>query len=166
MTVIFGIMKVLSFNQLGNPMKKSKLLWLLAVIFVTSGFLLLLNSHSVHAADGLMNIVEEGGLRDVGAKAYSSTINSVLDPRVMIARVITKLLGFLGIIMVGLVMYSGWQYMSAEGDKTKLDAAKKRIQNATIGIVIIVSAYAITNFIIECSGFVTDRGILTNMMCS
>lgn len=146
-------------------MKKSKLLWLLAVVFLASGFLVLANQ-SANAADGLLGIVEEGGLKQVGSQAYSSNINSVLDPRVMAARVITRVLGFLGIIMVALVIYSGWQYMSAGGDKAKLEEAKKRIQNAVIGLIIILSAYTITNFVIECSGSVIDRGILTNLMCS
>lgn len=146
-------------------MKKSKLLWLLAVVFLASGFFVLANQ-SAYAADGLLGIVEEGGLKQVGSQAYSSNINSVLDPRVMAARVITRVLGFLGIIMVALVIYSGWQYMSAGGDKAKLEEAKKRIQNAVIGLIIILSAYTITNFVIECSGSVIDRGILTNLMCS
>lgn len=160
---IFGIMKLLSFNHLCNPMKKGKLLQLAVRSFAVMSFCFLILTGGVQA--GLLQTVEDGGLKQVGNRAYGSSVNTVLDPRVMVARVITKLLGFLGIILVAFIIYSGWQYMSAGGDKTKIEEAKKRIVNAVIGLVIIVSAYSIANFVIECSSFVTDKGILTNLMC-
>lgn len=163
MAGIFGIMKVLSFNHLCNPMKKGKLLQSAVKLFAVFSFCFLIISSSVQA--GLLETVEKGGLKEIGSRGYGSSVNTVLDPRVMVARVITKLLGFLGIILVALIIYSGWQYMTAEGDKAKLEEAKKRIMNAVIGLIIIVSAYSIANFVIECSSYVTDKGILTNLMC-
>lgn len=143
-------------------MKKGKFLSLAVMTFTVLSLFLIGSSF---AQAGLLNTVNEGGLAEIGNRGYGSNTNTVLDPRVMIARTISKLLGFLGIVMVVLIIYSGWQYMTAEGDKTKLEEAKKRIVNATIGLVIIISAYSIANFVIECSSFVTDKGILTNLMC-
>jgi len=130
----------------------------LAVVFSLS---LITGGNIAHA--GLLNTVEEGGLGAIGSKAYGSTVNTVLDPRIMIARAINLVLTFVGIIMVALIVYSGWQYMTAQGDKAKLEEAKKRIQNAVVGLIIIISAYALTTFLVECSSAVTDKGMLTNI---
>jgi type IV secretory pathway VirB2 component (pilin) len=116
-------------------------------------------------AGPLMDTVNNGGLKNIGEKAYTSSDSSVIDPRVMIARIVSKVLGFLGIIMVVLIIYSGFQWMTAEGDKGKIDAAKKRIQNTVIGLIIILSSYAVTNFIIECSSYATERGAIGNLLC-
>ena len=71
------------------------------------------------------------------------------DPRVIIASVIRIALGFLGIISVILIIYGGWMYMISEGDSEKVNKAKRIIINAIIGLLIIVSAFAITSFILN-----------------
>jgi hypothetical protein len=144
-------------------MKKGKLLRLAVNSLAIFSFCFLIVSGSAQA--GLLSTVEDGGLKQVGSKGFGSSVNTVLDPRVMVARAITKLLGFLGIILVAFIIYSGWQYMSAGGDKAKIDEAKKRIVNAVIGLVLVVSAFSIANFVIECASYVGEPGILTNLMC-
>jgi hypothetical protein len=144
-------------------MKKGKLLQLMVSSLAIFSFCFLLIVGSVQA--GLLDTVENGGLQQIGSKAYGSSRTTVLDPRVMVARGITKLLGLLGIILVAFIIYSGWQYMSAGGDKAKIDEAKKRIVNAVIGLILIVSAFSIANFVIECASYVGEPGILTNFMC-
>lgn len=160
---IFGIMKVLSFNYLCNPMKKGKLLQLAVRLLAIFSFCFLLVSGSAQA--GLLSTAENGGLKEIGSRGYGSSVNTVLDPRVMVARAITKLLGLLGIILVAFIIYSGWQYMTAGGDKAKIDEAKKRIVNAVIGLILVVSAFSIANFVIECASYIGEPGILTNFMC-
>lgn len=60
-------------------------------------------------------------------------------------KVILELIGF---VLVILMIISGLQYMTAAGNKTKIDAAVNRIKNAFIGLIIILIAYAATVFII------------------
>jgi hypothetical protein len=71
------------------------------------------------------------------------------DPRIMAANVIRIVLGFLGIIAVGLIIYAGWLYMTAGGEADKIEQAKKMLINAAIGLVIILSAFGIVTFIIS-----------------
>ncbi|MDD5291300.1 MAG: IPT/TIG domain-containing protein [Patescibacteria group bacterium] len=71
------------------------------------------------------------------------------DPRVMAANVIRIALGFLGIIAVGLIIYAGWLYMTAAGEEEKIEKAKKILTGAIIGLVIVLSAFAIASFILN-----------------
>lgn len=71
------------------------------------------------------------------------------DLRVAIVRIIQILLGFLGIVAVSLILYGGFIWMTSGGDPAKLEKAKKILINTVIGIIIILSAYTITAFIIR-----------------
>ena len=85
------------------------------------------------------------GLQDVG-----STIKlSATDPRIIAARIINYALGFLGIILVLIVLYAGYLYMTSGGEAEKTNRAKAMIRNAVIGLIIILSAWAIVRFVID-----------------
>lgn len=66
-----------------------------------------------------------------------------------IDRIITIALGFLGLLFVIWVLYAGFLWMTAAGDDGKVKKARTMIIEATIGVVIILAAYAITSFIIS-----------------
>lgn len=74
------------------------------------------------------------------------------DPRIIISNVIKIFLGFLGLISVILVMYAGFLWMTAGGDASKIEQSKKIMKNALIGLLIILSAYAIVSFIFRMLG--------------
>ncbi len=94
-----------------------------------------------------------GGLDAVGDTVKLSST----DPRIIVARIINVALGLLGIIMVTIILYAGFQWMTSGGDAAKIEEAKMRIRNAVIGLIIILSAYALTAFIVrsltEATGF-------------
>jgi cbb3-type cytochrome oxidase subunit 3 len=71
------------------------------------------------------------------------------DIRITIARIVRGFLGFLGTIALLLVLYAGFTWMTAAGDAEKIDRAKKILTSAVIGLVIIMSAFAITSFILR-----------------
>ncbi|MDD5071117.1 MAG: Ig-like domain-containing protein [Patescibacteria group bacterium] len=71
------------------------------------------------------------------------------DPRVMAANVIRIALGFLGIIAVSLIIYAGWLYMTAAGEEEKIEKAKKILTGAIIGLIIILSSFAIASFVLN-----------------
>jgi hypothetical protein len=73
----------------------------------------------------------------------------------IIGRVINIFLGFLGVVLLGLLIYAGFLWMTAGGDATKVEKAKLYIRNAIIGLVIIASAWAIVFFIFRA---LTDAG--------
>ncbi len=71
------------------------------------------------------------------------------DIRVLIARVIQVALGLIGVVMVVLMLYAGWLWMTAGGNEEQIGRAKKVLTNSAIGLSIIISSYAITSFIIS-----------------
>jgi hypothetical protein len=71
------------------------------------------------------------------------------DIRISIANIIQTLLGLLGLIAVVLILYAGFTWMTSGGNDEKIGKAKKTLISAVIGLVIILSAYAITTFVIE-----------------
>jgi len=65
----------------------------------------------------------------------------------IISTIIKAFLSLLGLIFVILVIYGGYNWMTAGGDEAKVEKAKKIIQRAIIGLIITVAAYAITEFV-------------------
>ncbi|MFW0862707.1 MAG: hypothetical protein ACKKL6_03955 [Candidatus Komeilibacteria bacterium] len=70
------------------------------------------------------------------------------DVENIVINFIQILLGFLGLVFVILIIWSGFQWMTAGGNSTAIDSAKKRIINAIIGLIIVLAAYVITDFVI------------------
>ncbi len=64
-------------------------------------------------------------------------------------QLIAIFLGFLGILFLSLVIYSGWQWMTAGGNEEKVSEAKQRIKNAVLGLALIFFAYIISNLVFK-----------------
>ena len=64
-----------------------------------------------------------------------------------IGKVIGAGLSFLGIAFMLLIIYGGFMWMFARGNDQAVGKAKEIITAAVIGLVIVLSAYAITAFI-------------------
>ncbi len=62
---------------------------------------------------------------------------------------INVLLGLLGIIFLVLTIYAGFLWMTAGGDEKKVAKAKGILVTAVIGLVILLSAYAISTFVLD-----------------
>lgn len=71
------------------------------------------------------------------------------DIRVIIGKIIRAALGLLGIIALALIVYAGFIIMTSGGDEQKITEGKKILINATIGLVIILSALAIVQFVLN-----------------
>jgi hypothetical protein len=70
------------------------------------------------------------------------------DLKATIGQLLKVALGFLGIIAVIIVLVGGFKYMTAGGSEEKVGDAKKWIISGIIGLAIILSAYAITSFVL------------------
>ncbi len=66
----------------------------------------------------------------------------------VIGTVINTVLAVLGIIFLTLTVYAGYIWMTAGGDEGKVEKAKETISRSVIGLVIVLLAYTIANFII------------------
>jgi hypothetical protein len=95
--------------------------------------------------DSGLNKTAIGDNKNPGA-GYSTTGLFSTIPGIAGA-IIGAILSLLGVIFLGLMIYGGYTWMMARGNEQKVDKAKQIIISATIGLVIVVSAYAITAFI-------------------
>lgn len=89
-------------------------------------------------------------VNDLGVPEIQSSIKlGSGDVRQTAAQIINVALGFLGIIAVVIVLLGGFKYMIAGGNEEKTSEAKKLIVSGIIGLAIILSAWAITSFVIS-----------------
>ncbi len=77
----------------------------------------------------------------------NSGFNSSTNAQSIIGLVIQAFLSLLSIIFIILILYAGFNWMTAGGDEKKVEDAKGTIQRAVIGLVIIIAAFAITYFV-------------------
>ena len=88
------------------------------------------------------------------AQQYSNTIGQQatggqpVDLQTMIGRIINILLGFIGIILLLIILYAGFLWMTAGGDEGQVKKAKAWIANSVVGLIIVVAAFAISSFVL------------------
>jgi hypothetical protein len=71
------------------------------------------------------------------------------DIRITIANIIRIAMSLLGIVAVVIILIGGFTWMTAGGNDEKIGEAKKWIFAGIIGLAIILSAYAISTFVIN-----------------
>ncbi len=105
---------------------------------------------AVLAAPAVVFAADDLNQNDLGVGAIQSTIKlGSGDVRQTAARIINVALGFLGIVAVVIVLLGGFKWMIAGGNDEKTGEAKKLIVSGIIGLAIILSAWAITSFVIS-----------------
>lgn len=62
-------------------------------------------------------------------------------------QIIGIVLSFIGVLFLGLMIYAGILWMTAAGNDQQITQSKTLLVNATIGIIIVFAAYAITAFL-------------------
>jgi hypothetical protein len=87
-----------------------------------------------------------GGLEGARKTAGFSEGTSIES---QVGNVISIVLGFVGIIFLGLILYGGLIWMIARGNEQEIEKAKNLITSAVIGLAIVLAAYAITYFVIQ-----------------
>lgn len=67
----------------------------------------------------------------------------------IVGQVILTALSFLGIIFLILLIYAGFLWMTASGNDQQVSKAKSIITTAIIGLIIVLSAYSISYFVLS-----------------
>jgi hypothetical protein len=118
-------------------MTKKYFIYILFLIILVSGFTFAQNSLAWSFSDisGLTKTT-------AGEAGLSQT-----DYAVIVANIITAILGIVGVIFVILFIYGGFIWLTSAGNEEKIGKAKKILSYAVIGVIIVAGAYAITTFI-------------------
>lgn len=98
---------------------------------------------AVVLAQGLQNAgTKLGELSDKGV-TLSSNLGTVTNS------VISAAFYILGTVFLGLTIYGGLVWIKSAGRDQEVERAKKIITTSIVGLVILLSSYAITNFILQ-----------------
>lgn len=120
----------------------------LIVIFSLCSVLLLANLASA-------GIITEG-VSSFGGQVYGGEPR---PPQEIAALIIKALMGLLGMVFFALLVYGGFLYMTAAGKEDQIKKAKDTIIRAVIGLLIVLTSYAIASFILGAIGEGTGPGV-------
>jgi cbb3-type cytochrome oxidase subunit 3 len=122
----------------------------LGIIMVSSLYVVPLATH----AQGLKDAFKDDGHLDTVADAGGYDTNE-FEVESVVATIIQTALSFIGVVFLILMVYGGYLWMTARGNEEQVTKAKNLITAAIIGTVIVVSAYAITVFVVGKIGSAT-----------
>lgn len=125
-------------------MKKLSFILFCTFCFLTIGF------SNVVLADNFGNY----GLGNENLKA-NDLFGQANIPTV-ISNVIQIIMGLSATVMLVVILYAGFTYLLSRGDSTKTKKAWDLIKSASIGIIIIVTAYSLSQFIINNIKFIAS----------
>jgi hypothetical protein len=120
---------------------------LLLIILVVFGHILIINSLFISPAqatefkDNLSKTANKAGYDISGSgkevQFFATTVG----------KAIALFLTLLGALFLILMIYAGFRWMMAQGNEQEVISAKKIIKNASIGLIIVIAAFAITAYI-------------------
>lgn len=125
---------------------------IMILILFSLSFLLSANFCYAGAPLNLKNAFGEP-LKTVAEKGAG--YNTSLTADSFISQVITIALSFIGVLFLLLAIYGGYIWMLARGNEQEVEKAKQIIQNAIIGLVVVLAAYAISWYVINALGATT-----------
>ena len=111
-------------------------------LFISAIAILLVFVPQVSLAQGLKDAFGGAGspLETVKEKAGFEEQNV----GVISGRVINVALSLVGLIFLILMVYAGYLWMTARGEEAKIQKAQDIIKGTVIGLILVLSAYAIT----------------------
>ena len=89
----------------------------------------------------------KSGTQECNTSARPAIAQSATDISTSVGTIIGAGLAFIGVLFFILMIYGGFLWMTAQGNEQQVEKAKNLIIAAIIGLVIVMSAYAITAYI-------------------
>lgn len=81
----------------------------------------------------------------LGPKYPGASVNPILD---LVFSIIRFVSAGVGLIVVGSIIYAGILYSSSQGNPEQTQAAKNRIQNSVIGLVVYIFSFALVQYLV------------------
>lgn len=85
--------------------------------------------------------------RIAGSARYDTDLQAT--PEFYIGLAINLFFSLLGVIVIGLAIYSGILWMTARGDEAKVTKAKDTLTEVILGLLFIVGGYALSIFLLN-----------------
>jgi cytochrome bd-type quinol oxidase subunit 2 len=103
---------------------------------------LLMLPYFVFAGNAALNTLESVGVTNGGYAEAGETSAAEFA-----GTIISAFLSLLGVIFLILMLYSGYNWMIAHGDEQKVNKAKDTLRTSIIGLIIVLSSFAIYYFV-------------------
>jgi lysylphosphatidylglycerol synthetase-like protein (DUF2156 family) len=133
-------------------MKKIKIISFIFLVFfglVAITSLAMAQVYKFEENSGLGSAAEQAGYETSDAE----TIEKYISP------IINIVLSVLGVVFLILTIYGGILWMTATGNEEKVKKAKELITQAIIGLIIVLSSYAISYFVLN---QLTETSLISN----
>jgi sterol desaturase/sphingolipid hydroxylase (fatty acid hydroxylase superfamily) len=78
------------------------------------------------------------------------------DPKILITRIIQVVIGFVGVITLGMFIFGGLVWMTSAGNEDKVKKGKGILIWTILGLVVILTSYVILTFFINSIGGITN----------
>ena len=88
-------------------------------------------------------------LGDAAVEVYGSEDAEEGNLTAIVGSLINIILGVLGIVLLVLIIYAGFLWMTAGGNTDQVGKAKQIMVNAVAGLIIVTVSYALSNFVIS-----------------
>jgi len=115
---------------------------ILSLVFSAQMFIFNFSMQPAQADETLFD--NQTGMDDIGA-VYGG---EKMDIRIIVARLIVIMLGFVGTIFIILLVIAGYRYMMSSGNEEKVRTATGQIKTSIIGLAITMAAWAISRFVL------------------
>jgi hypothetical protein len=90
-------------------------------------------------ASSIRDQVKDASGSDAGNEALKGDVKNVL----------TGIMAAVGVVAVIIIIIGGVNYMMSQGDPSKIAKAKKTLIGGIIGLIVVLLAFAIVNFVLE-----------------
>lgn len=111
--------------------------------------LLLINFSFINNANAnWLDKADNGGLKQI-SDVYGQNKDKPSQIIIVVASIINVSLGLLGIVFLILILYAGFNWMTAGGEEEKIKTATETITRAIIGLIIILTSWAIAKFVVS-----------------
>ncbi|MFH1789900.1 MAG: pilin [bacterium] len=145
--------------------KKIILIWLVCAFALTPSLAFSVPATTAGSTGVPATTKDDYGLHRAANQAgLNSLAISKSEPRALIGSIIGVGLSLLGVIFFLLILYAGIKWMTAMGSSEKVEKAKEMLEAAIIGLLIVLSAYAISRFIF--TNIVNNSGTGSTYTCT
>lgn len=100
-------------------------------------------------ADGTYDFQTQSGLNSAAKTAGYETGANSTSVEGIISQVLFTILGLVGIIFFGYLIYGGYIWMTSRGNEERIKEANNTLVNAILGLLVTLGAYAISYFLIS-----------------
>lgn len=111
----------------------------LSIIFLSSAF---------SSAQAAYKFSEDSGIKEMAPK-IGYEIGSEKSPEYYVGSILSLFFSFVGLIFFILTIYAAVKWMTAQGSTSQVTQAKDTLIKAIVGLIICLSAYGITFFVVN-----------------